>query len=62
MLYDEHSVHKVELITKNIGMVYSGMGPDYRYGSQLDQGSQNVLPSSLSVNHNINHTDEAGSL
>lgn len=31
VLYDEHSVHKVELITKNIGMVYSGMGPDYRY-------------------------------
>ncbi|PIK47672.1 putative proteasome subunit alpha type-2-like [Apostichopus japonicus] len=30
VLYDEHSVHKVELITKNIGMVYSGMGPDYR--------------------------------
>ncbi|XP_072020174.1 proteasome subunit alpha type-2-like [Amphiura filiformis] len=30
LLYDEHSVHKVESITKNIGMVYSGMGPDYR--------------------------------
>lgn len=30
VLYDEHSIHKVELITKNIGMVYSGMGPDYR--------------------------------
>jgi len=30
VLYDEHSVHKVELITKNAGMVYSGMGPDYR--------------------------------
>lgn len=30
VLYDEHSVHKVEMITKNIGMVYSGMGPDYR--------------------------------
>ncbi|XP_013395284.1 proteasome subunit alpha type-2 isoform X1 [Lingula anatina] len=30
VLYDEHSIHKVELITKNIGIVYSGMGPDYR--------------------------------
>lgn len=30
VLYDEHSIHKVELITKNIGMIYSGMGPDYR--------------------------------
>ncbi|KAM3876580.1 proteasome subunit alpha type-2-like [Diretmus argenteus] len=29
-LYDEQSVHKVEPITKHIGMVYSGMGPDYR--------------------------------
>ncbi len=32
ILYDEQSVHKVEPITKHIGMVYSGMGPDYRYG------------------------------
>nr|UCK81648.1 proteasome subunit alpha type-2 [Arenicola marina] len=30
ILYDEHSVHKVEIIGKNLGMVYSGMGPDYR--------------------------------
>ncbi|XP_033361861.1 proteasome subunit alpha type-2 [Bombus vosnesenskii] len=30
ILYDEHSVQKVEMITKHIGMVYSGMGPDYR--------------------------------
>lgn len=30
ILYEEHSIHKVESITKNIGMVYSGMGPDYR--------------------------------
>ena len=30
VLYDEHSIHKIEMITKNIGMVYSGMGPDYR--------------------------------
>ncbi|CAI9721216.1 proteasome subunit alpha type-2 [Octopus vulgaris] len=30
ILYEEHSIHKVECLTKNIGMVYSGMGPDYR--------------------------------
>ncbi|CAD7091904.1 unnamed protein product [Hermetia illucens] len=29
-LYDEHSVNRVEMITGHIGMVYSGMGPDYR--------------------------------
>jgi len=30
ILYEEHSVHKIETITPTIGMVYSGMGPDYR--------------------------------
>ena len=30
ILYDAHSINKVEMITKSIGMVYSGMGPDYR--------------------------------
>ena len=30
-LYDEHSIHRIEMVTKNIGMVYSGMGPDFRY-------------------------------
>jgi len=30
VLYDDQAIHKVELITKNCGMVYSGMGPDYR--------------------------------
>uniref|UniRef100_A0A2K6UTS4 Proteasome subunit alpha type n=1 Tax=Saimiri boliviensis boliviensis TaxID=39432 RepID=A0A2K6UTS4_SAIBB len=30
ILYDERSVHKVEPITKHVGLVYSGMGPDYR--------------------------------
>lgn len=30
ILYDEHSIHKVEMITKTAGMVYSGMGPDFR--------------------------------
>lgn len=32
ILYDEHSIHKIEMITKHSGIVYSGMGPDYRYG------------------------------
>ncbi|ESO94136.1 hypothetical protein LOTGIDRAFT_189380 [Lottia gigantea] len=30
LLYDDQSIHKIDYITKNIGMVYSGMGPDYR--------------------------------
>lgn len=30
ILHEEHSVHKVEMIAKHIGMIYSGMGPDYR--------------------------------
>ncbi|XP_015907646.1 proteasome subunit alpha type-2 [Parasteatoda tepidariorum] len=30
VLYEEHSIHKVEMVTNHIGMIYSGMGPDYR--------------------------------
>ncbi|XP_073997725.1 proteasome subunit alpha type-2-like [Rhodnius prolixus] len=30
ILYEEHTIRKVEIITDHIGMVYSGMGPDYR--------------------------------
>lgn len=30
LLYDENSVHKIENVTDGIGIVYSGMGPDYR--------------------------------
>ena len=30
ILNDEHSIFKIEQITKHVGMVYSGMGPDYR--------------------------------
>ena len=30
ILYEEHSTHKIEMITYSIGAVYSGMGPDYR--------------------------------
>ncbi|XP_013107154.1 proteasome subunit alpha type-2 [Stomoxys calcitrans] len=29
-LYEEHSVNRVEMVTGHIGMIYSGMGPDYR--------------------------------
>ncbi|KAK9508912.1 hypothetical protein O3M35_006353 [Rhynocoris fuscipes] len=30
ILYEEHTIRKVETVTEHIGMVYSGMGPDYR--------------------------------
>ncbi|KAI1289323.1 Proteasome subunit alpha type-2 [Halotydeus destructor] len=30
VLYEEHSIFKVEMVNKHIGMIYSGMGPDYR--------------------------------
>ncbi|CAG0916907.1 unnamed protein product [Notodromas monacha] len=30
ILYEDQSVFKVEMITSHAGMVYSGMGPDYR--------------------------------
>ncbi len=30
VLYEDHSTYKVEKVTDHIGMVYSGMGPDYR--------------------------------
>ena len=35
VLYDESSIHKIEMITKNVGMTYSGMGPDYRFVQKL---------------------------
>ncbi len=30
ILYEDHSTFKIEAVTDRIGMVYSGMGPDYR--------------------------------
>lgn len=30
ILYDEHSIKKIKQVTSHIGMIYSGMGPDYR--------------------------------
>ena len=30
ILSEEHSIFKVEQVTDHIGMIYSGMGPDYR--------------------------------
>ncbi|KAI3389612.1 hypothetical protein SNEBB_007064 [Seison nebaliae] len=30
ILYDDSSIHKVEPISDNCGMVYAGMGPDFR--------------------------------
>ncbi len=29
-LHEDKSVNKVEVLTSNVGVVYSGMGPDYR--------------------------------
>jgi len=40
-LHDDRSINKIEAIGKNVGMVYSGMGPDYRlivkYARKLTQ-------------------------
>ena len=30
ILVDETTVQKIQMVTDNIGMVYSGMGPDFR--------------------------------
>lgn len=30
IISEEHSIFKVEQVTDHIGMIYSGMGPDYR--------------------------------
>ena len=30
LLHDDRSIHKVEPLCKSMGLVYSGMGPDYR--------------------------------
>lgn len=31
VLVDEATVQKIQMISPNIGVVYSGMGPDFRY-------------------------------
>lgn len=40
-LHDDKSINKIEPISSNVGVVYSGMGPDYRllvkYGRKLAQ-------------------------
>lgn len=40
-LNDDRSINKIEPLTSNVGMVYSGMGPDYRllvkYARKLGQ-------------------------
>ncbi len=40
-LHDDRSISKIEPVAKNVGMVYSGMGPDYRllvkYARKLNQ-------------------------
>lgn len=51
ILYEEQSVHKIESITNNIGMIYSGMGPDYRLlvrqARKMAQGYETVYGESI---------------
>lgn len=54
ILYDEQSVHKVEPITKHIGMVYSGMGPDYRWEIIICRSMQ-IIAISPSNSHQDNY-------
>jgi len=55
ILYDEQSVHKVEPITKHIGMVYSGMGPDYRWGFflRVEEKKKTAEVSFAILRHNV---------
>ena len=43
-LFEEDTVVKVEYVTANIGMVYSGMGPDFRYVSPRQVWTLKILP------------------
>lgn len=51
ILYEEQSVHKIESITNNIGMIYSGMGPDYRLlvrqARKMAQGYETVYGETI---------------
>lgn len=49
ILYDEHSIHKIEMITKHSGLVYSGMGPDYRSVGFTSNVASNYCDSLLSI-------------
>lgn len=43
ILYDENSIHKIEMITRNVGMVYSGMGPDFRFVEDMHPYSIHII-------------------
>ena len=66
ILYDERHVHKVEPITKYIGLVYSGMGPDYRVlvprarklAQQCDLVYQEPVPTAQLVQRAASLTQE----
>ncbi len=50
-LNDDRSINKIESIASNLGMVYSGMGPDYRlivkYARKLAQQYQTMYDDSI---------------
>ncbi|CAK9304266.1 unnamed protein product [Gordionus sp. m RMFG-2023] len=54
ILYDESSVRKVELLSSNCGITYSGLGPDFRLlvkeGRKVAQQYQLVYGESVSPN------------
>ncbi|KAH1210959.1 Proteasome subunit alpha type-2-A [Glycine max] len=54
ILVDEASVQKIQLLTPNIGVVYSGMGPDFRVlvrksRKQAEQYHRGVRPFGVSL-------------
>jgi hypothetical protein len=52
ILFEDQSTCKIEQITNNIGMVYSGMGPDYRYvpsSSVVDRHRVDADPNPTSI-------------
>ena len=53
ILYDEKTIHKVEQITQNVGMVYSGMGPDYRFTYYIFMSL--MVPSLLLIDKRYRH-------
>lgn len=50
-LHDDRSINKIESVAKNVGMVYSGMGPDYRllvkYSRKLSQQYEMMYDDSI---------------
>jgi hypothetical protein len=53
ILFEDQSTCKIEQITNNIGMVYSGMGPDYRYIHTTTQDGNKSVGSGAVDRHII---------